>query len=98
MYHNTNNETGSTLKGSRTKANRQQDKVLNIFTSNPNKALCADEVHSLGEFNAPLTSIRRAISDLTHNGTLLRTDIQKMGGYGKLTYCYIYTTTDPVLF
>jgi len=97
-YYNTNGETGETLKGSKKKANRQQDEVLNIFKVNANKLLCADEIYTLGQFKAPLTSIRRAISNLASEGYLVKTDHQKMGGYGKLTYCYKYQTVEPVKF
>jgi len=98
MYHNTNNETGETLKGSKKKANRQQDEVLAIYERQPDTALTAEEVHKIGEFKCPLTSIRRAITDLTNEGHLNKTSIQKMGQYGKYIYAYKLITVQPVRF
>ena len=38
--------------------------------------------------NIPLTSVRRAISDLTRNGDLVKTDKQVMGIYGRKEYVW----------
>lgn len=38
--------------------------------------------------NIPITSVRRAISDLTRNGDLVKTDKQVMGIYGRKEYVW----------
>ena len=40
--------------------------------------------------NTPLTSIRRAITNLEKKGKLEKTDIQKEGMYGKKTFCWVF--------
>ena len=40
--------------------------------------------------NVPLTSIRRAITNLETEGLLEKTNIQKPGVYGKKNHCWIY--------
>ena len=45
------------------------------------------KIESFGR-KLPLTSIRRAISDLTREGVLKKTDKQKMGYYGKREYMW----------
>ena len=36
----------------------------------------------------PITSIRRAITNLTNDEKLVKTDNQKTGPYGKPSYCW----------
>ena len=37
---------------------------------------------------APITSIRRAITDLTNEGKLVKTNSLKKGNYGKKCHCW----------
>ncbi len=86
MYYNTTNETGSKLKASRSKASRQKDVILNVFKRGTK--LSPEDVLRYSELNAPITSIRRAISDLTEEGLLIKTDTMKKGMYGKLVHTW----------
>ena len=60
----------------------------------PTASYCADDVLSALkhleaiDLNTPITSIRRAISDLAKEGYLLKTDKKVMGNWGRLTYTW----------
>ena len=86
MYYNTNNETGSKLKASRSKTSRQRDIILNIFKRGT--TLSPEDVLRFSGLKAPITSIRRAITDLTDEGLLEKTEIRKKGIYGKLVHTW----------
>jgi len=90
MYYNTNNETEGTLQNSRQNSDRQQDIIYRVFEANPNMTLTPFEIEAATGQNWPITSIRRAITDLTSEGKLEKTDEKRMGPYGKQTYCWKY--------
>ena len=70
-YYNTNNETGTTLKKSEGKALTQEDIILAYFEKHPNSRFPAHSVLAAWFFDAtPLTSIRRAITNLEIKGKL----------------------------
>ena len=94
MYYNTNQETGSNLKSSRSKTETQEKVVYELFTMNRNSYITPYEVSEalsamrmLGA-NAPITSIRRAMTNLTIEGKLTKTSRRKMGPYGKKCFCW----------
>jgi len=89
IYYNTNSESGTTLKESKEKALRQQNRILSYFQSFPNDTFTPEEVlKTLYSDNTPLTSVRRAITNLTEDGKLVKTDEMRMGGFGKLCHCW----------
>ena len=89
-YFNTNRETGDTLKQSITAAQRQQHIVLNIFQSFPRALFSPEEIHRHFDANVPLTSIRRAITNLTQEGKLEKTPHMTFGKYGKKVHMWRY--------
>ena len=92
MYYNTNDETGEGLQHSRQNSERQMDVVYRVFESNPNMTLTPFEISTATGQNWPITSIRRAITDLTNAGKLEKTEEKRMGPYGKQTYCWKYVS------
>jgi len=91
MYYNTNNETGETLQSSRNTATNQENMILAIFETYPNEGLTPFDIEDFAhdqEVNWTITRIRRAITNLTNNGKLTKTDIKKMGKYGKNVYTW----------
>ena len=86
MYYNTNNETGLTLSDSWVKSAQQNELILRLFMDNVNQVFTPDEILHLCEVcekNWPITSIRRAISTLTDQGKLTKTNELREGRYGK---------------
>ena len=88
-YHNTTELSGDELKQAIDKAVSQDDKVLIYFRNNADKEFTPSEVHKeIFPANVPLTSVRRALSNLTRKGYLEKTDNQKTGVYGRPEYTW----------
>ncbi len=87
-YFNTNNETGERLKKSESKAEKQSEAILKIF--HRCKRLTASECWKIYDFNrkTPITSVRRAITNLCADNQLEKTDEMKLGLYGKNEHVY----------
>ena len=84
MYHNTTESTQPELNQYREKAQSQEDKILDWFktyeqTAGPTKIMNC--VFSYG--STPITSVRRAMTNLTDSGDLVKTDKQVKGPYGR---------------
>ena len=84
MYYNTNKEKGETLKQSRKKTDSQEAAILQFITDSSQRhfspTLIWTVLHSRG---IPLTSVRRALTNLTNEGYLVKTDFMVDGWYGK---------------
>jgi len=87
-FYNTINLVGIELFEAEKAAQTQEDKILLFFKNNPgnyspskiHEILIVNKViHSL----TPITSIRRAITNLTNSGQLLMTDEMEDGPLGK---------------
>ena len=91
-YYNTLNESALEVKTSETKAKKQKDEIFAIYrhTLRPMTPAEIWDGYGFKSKNVPLTSIRRAITNLEAEGLLKKTDIQKPGVYGKMNYCWIY--------
>jgi len=88
-FHNTIDASGQTLIDFEQKAQTQEDVILDLFKQYDKTDLTPDEVLLLCKFeNTPITSIRRAITNLTKQGKLIKTNIQRKGQYGKLTFAW----------
>lgn len=103
MYYNTTHSTGPDLTEYRAKARKQEDVVFAHFAIK-NKPMSASMVHSnLVSFGVigsqvPLTSIRRAITNLTTSNLLRKTDKQRTGPFGKPEYLYSLAAGQQELF
>lgn len=88
-YYNTNSEYGRELSDSRERALRQQNRILSYFLSFPNDTFTPEEVHkALFSSYVPLTSVRRAITNLTAAGKLMKTENMKISQYGKKCHAW----------
>ncbi len=87
-YYNTTNESGESLKTKVVKAESLKKRILKriIFcTNNYLKFNTSSSILHLCQFNGkkyPITSIRRAISDLVSEGELVYTGKKTTGMYG----------------
>lgn len=88
-HYNTTNLSGELLVRSQRKAKTQNEIVLRFFEMNAGKAFTPCEVHSRIGLKCPLTSVRRAITTLTEEGSLIKTSNQREGVYGVLTYTWM---------
>ena len=90
-YYNTTNLTGKDLKEANQKAFNQEEAIMDIFADRNGIKLTPSDVWTIycREFKeAPLTSIRRAITGLTNKGSLVKTEYMRRGLYGKLEHCW----------
>jgi hypothetical protein len=76
--------TGDTLLQFEKKAANQDDLVLAFFQRHRRKrGWTPSEVHSAGAYTCTLTSTRRAISNLTRDGLLRKTEDKRIGPFGR---------------
>jgi len=87
-YYNTNKERGRELFNSEYKAQNQEELILSLF--NTGSLLSPDEILDIcnQHYSYPITSIRRALTDLTSKGLLIKTNSFRMGRYGKKTHTW----------
>lgn len=82
-FHNTNNEQGETLYKSIEKARTQEDEILGYFEYHKGKSFSPEQIWKTILPNCPLTSVRRAMSNLTHAKKLEKTNETTIGMYKK---------------
>ena len=90
-FHNTTHEVGQTLQNYEAKAYTQEQQVADFFIANPGTIWTPWEIQSLVFIipPPPITSIRRAISNLTRDGILTKTNERKVVGiYGRTSYSW----------
>ena len=86
MFHNSTNLTGRDLQSAQTKARSQSEIILAYFQRLPGLWLTPFEVQILVLPNAPITSVRRSMTDLTKAGKLRKTGIMAKEKYGALNH------------
>ena len=96
-YYNTTNLSGDDLKAKEKKVSTQEKAILKLFQRNPAKDFTPSEVLAILELQCPITSVRRAITNLTIAGELTRTNKKRMGDYGMNTYCWRLKFKDSLL-
>lgn len=90
-YFNTTNETGETLKEYEEKCRGQEAIVLEFFKSRTGFRYTPFDVLNLRfDSNTPITSVRRAITNLTKRGLLVKTEKKVKAQYGKENYLWQY--------
>lgn len=88
-YYNTTNLTGKALESAKRDARTQQDRIRLLFdTMGDTWTASPSKVHSLVGGKAPLTSIRRAMTVLTDEGYLTRTETKMTGPFGKAEHVW----------
>lgn len=86
-YFNTTNESGTTLKNNVAKAKSQEEEIFAFFNSNND--WCVRELlnwHPISKY--PITSVRRALTNLTKQGKLIKTNEKRIGMYGRSEYVW----------
>jgi hypothetical protein len=88
MFHNTINLEGFELYNANDKTNEQEKIVHLLFEKNPGIKWTPSKAHEiLTDYRiihprTPLTSIRRAITNLTNDGYLTKLDEYEKGSFG----------------
>lgn len=89
-FHNTIDIEGKELIAHESRARSQEEKILEFFKKNPGRKFTPIQV--LDHFGLPerrITSVRRAISNLTYAGFLLKTTQKKMERFGSKNYMWM---------
>lgn len=101
-YYNTNKLEGEQLARAWMDAGTQQEAIFQLFKSRGRKGLSPSDVWELTGMQWPLTSVRRAMTDLTRDCKLLKTDRRKSGYYGKPEHIWMLhprmDSVSPTLF
>jgi hypothetical protein len=92
MYYNTTNLKLDDLKKEMFNAANQEQRIYKIFQGLPMKAAGPTTIHNLYVIlygkETPLTSIRRAITNLTNKGKIEKTSNYTKGSYNKKEYIW----------
>jgi len=85
MYYNTTNEKGVTLAHNKSSNEKMDRLVMDVFASVfPNIEMTPFQVWTaMNRPDRPLTSVRRAMTNLTDLGLLEKTDKKQPGKYGR---------------
>ena len=82
-FHNTIDEKGHPLFKSQARARSQQEHVLAFLYDHPLQHFTPFEIHRQVLPYAPITSVRRALTNLQKAGYLEKTGIMVLGNYDK---------------
>lgn len=103
-YHNTNQESGETLIESDVRAKGQEGPILRMMQAAEPNGLTPCETWSRlaktmgADCPIVLTSVRRAITNLTTAGTLDKTKQMRQGMYGKKVHVWRVAQPKETLF
>lgn len=89
-YHNTNHLAGADLESAEVSAKGQEADILRFFQSRRGIYLTPEDASAALSARTPLTSVRRAISNLTEKGLLRKTQTMRQGKYGKPIHYWIF--------
>ena len=92
-FYNTIEETSDELALSQAKAKNQEEKIMNCFY-HYEKPLSPSMLISLSGLNCPITSIRRAMTNLSKEGKLEKTKEYVIGHYGKKEHLWALPSED----
>jgi len=88
MFYNTINEVTNTLVASNNTSRTQECIILDCFKS-AQEPLSPSMVHFLTKLKCPITSIRRAMSDLSKDGKLVKLEQFTIGKFGKREHLWM---------
>jgi hypothetical protein len=91
-FHNTTDEPAHLTGILEGEAKKQDEKILDFFRNNPNVHFAPEQVHMIVQPSAPLTSIRRAITNLAYAGKIVKSDQKRIGSWGRYTHTWYYKT------
>ena len=95
-YYNTTTLSGRELRQYETAAAGQESDVLALFQTYPDRDFSPDDVHQRVLQDAPITSVRRAMTNLTTRGLLVKTERKTLGRYGRPAHLWRLARADRV--
>ena len=95
-YYNTTNEKGFDLQKSHEKA-RNQEEIIYSFFLTYGKPLSPSQVLKKLNLECPITSVRSALTNLTNEDKIIKTDVKVVGLYGKKEHLWrLKTAQDDI--
>jgi hypothetical protein len=95
-YYNTNKLSDVDFLEAIGRARSQQEKILIYFKLHPGRGLAPHQIKAaLFSDKTPITSIRRAITNLEQDGLLIKTDRMIEGDLGAPVHTWIWRAPDP---
>lgn len=85
-YYNTTHSVHPDLNRYEKKAKSQEETILEFFRVSGRRSSPSEVLMVLFDNSVPLTSVRRAITNLTNEGELVKTNKQIRGPYGRPEY------------
>ena len=92
-YYTTTSEKGQELKSSHSKARTQEEKIYSFFLTY-GQPLSPSMVLDKLNLDCPITSVRRAMTNLTENKKITKTDEYVKGLYGKREHLWRLRTAE----
>ena len=86
-YYNTTHEKGDRLKFYLKHAEGQEVAILALFRD-AQRPLAPSELFHMLDGRYPITSIRRAMTTMTHKRALVKTAMKSMGMYGRYEHLW----------
>lgn len=93
-FYNTTQETGITRLRYESTAERQEDTILRFFKAHPGELFTPSEINSRVLPRAEITSVRRAMTNLTTWGDLVMTAVKRQSPRGRPEHCWAYPKQD----
>lgn len=87
-HFDTTHEPRSQLEEYRRKCGRQQRLVLDWFRRHPGELATPFQIRERVLPDAPITSVRRAMTNLTTVELLEKTEVTKLEQHGRRNYCW----------
>lgn len=90
-YYNTTRLSGAELQTAVSEARGQEELIMELFKIKADRT--PSELYNALGCRYPITSIRRAVTNLTNAFVLIKTEAQKTGIYGKPEH--VWTLPEP---
>lgn len=88
-FYNTTKESGQQLLDFQEKTENQEKLIFAFFEKHRDHAFTPFEImEAMNLIGVPITSIRRAMSDLTKSGKIVKTNKMKPGRKGRRNYTW----------
>jgi len=93
-HYNTTDLEGDDLQQREAQAKTQEEIILDHFVKNRDNLLTPEQLIGVVPHGTPITSIRRAFTNLKKASKIVKTDIKKPGMYGMVVHCWRLETTN----
>lgn len=88
-YYNTVQTAGAELREYRQKAQRQEERILHWFKTSDQFFYTPSEIHLIVfDRSVPLTSVRRAMTNLSTELKLVKSTKKRKGPFGRMEFCW----------